>query len=169
MRIITPPPDLPVTVEQFRAAVHIDSSEDDAALAALLAAAVDVVETGARRPMLARVVEFDLPPGDWSRWWVPVAPVIDLIDAPEGFDLIQRFGEPQVLRRGGAAEVLRATVGYEAGTHAPPALEQAVILIAKEWLDAGLSVEGDGTSPRLSFGSQRLIKQRRYIRPCEVA
>ena len=48
-------------------------------------------------------------------------------------------------------------------------MSQAIILLAKEWLEAGIAVEDQFQAARLSFGVQRLIRQIRYRRPHVMA
>lgn len=171
MRVITPPLALPVTPDEFRNAVHIDAAENDDAITLLLGAAVDVIETATRRVIMPQTVAFVLPACAWSRWWVPVAPVISLVGAPEGYTLDAAHDEPQVLRASGAeAAELQVRVGYSEPAAIPAALRQAIILLAKEWHDAGVSIDAAGAeNAKLSFGVMRLIRQRRYQRPCVIA
>ncbi|WP_276946670.1 hypothetical protein [Haematobacter massiliensis] len=164
MRVIDPPAGLPVTVEAFCEQVHADPEHDAGAVEALLLAAVEVVETAAGVPMLARTVEFETPNGRWSRWWFPVRPVIALMGAPVGV-LESGWDEPRLLRGDEVGGVtIRARVGHEAGGEVPQALRQAVILLAREWWEAALTPDG-AKAAELSFGVYRLIRQGRYRRP----
>ncbi len=181
---------LAVTNDEFKRAVHIIDTEtdDDALIDAYIGAAIEVIETACRRPMLPRPVEFMAPAGNWTNWWLPVAPVISFdkisyIDAAgawvdltlANFTVITNFDEPiLVLPEGFRSGVvgndalrIQATVGYEGATY-PLAMKQAVILLVKEWFEAGIAVD-DAVVAKLSFGIHSLIKQRRYTRPCEVA
>lgn len=180
---------LAVTKAEFKRAVHIIDSEtdDDTLIDAYLGAAIEVVEVACRRPMLSRPVEFMAPAGDWTNWWFPVAPVltfdrISYIDAGAWVDLptadfkvITEFDEPILVVPEGfrsgvvGCDALRiqATVGHTGATF-PLAMKQAVILLVKEWFEAGIAVD-DAVVAKLSFGIHTLIKQRRYARPCEVA
>jgi len=119
---------------------------------------------------------------------VPVAPVetIDLlsyldengdwIDLLAGdFTLSGHFDEPVLKLADGlrsttlGSEQLRvqATVGYTGDTY-PRAMKQAVILMVKEWFEAGIAVD-EAVISKLSFGISTLIKQHRYARPLVVA
>ncbi len=181
-----------VTVAEFKRAVHIVEgvTDDDVLIAALLAAAQAVVETGARRLLTPRGVQFQYR-GAWAqRWWAPVAPVTAVSEvawqdaagawtplAPGSWRLEMPHDEPQLVYSDAAfagvtdqAAPVRVTAqaGSAAG-QAPEALRQAVILIAKEWLDQGIAVgEAQGPQAPLSFGARALIRQGRYLRPCEV-
>ncbi|PCJ75529.1 MAG: hypothetical protein COA53_06440 [Rhodobacteraceae bacterium] len=181
---------LAVTEAEFKRAVHIIDTEtdDDVLIKAYLGAAIEVIETACRRLMLSRPVEFMAPAGYWTNWWFPVAPVIALdkvsyIDAAGAwadlttadFKVITEFDEPiLVVPEGFRSSVvgnkalrIQATVGYVDATY-PLAMKQAVILLVKEWFEAGIAVD-DAVVAKLSFGIHTLIKQRRYARPCEVA
>lgn len=168
MRGLETRPEPVLTVDQFRRAASFDGEEDDDTIAMFIEAATDVVETATRRPLMPRDVEFAVPEGDWQEWWLPVAPVLSVLDAGAG-ELRNAFDEPRLLRGSGLGATLRVRVGYEIRDQVPPALVNAVILLAKEWLDFGMALPGDGSAlPPLSFGAIRLIKQRRYKRPMEV-
>ncbi|MFC5737460.1 head-tail connector protein [Sinirhodobacter huangdaonensis] len=176
----------PISTEAFEAALHLDDPDDPAALAELFAAAVEMVERGARRSIGPREVEFVVPFAAWGRWWFPVAPVQAVlsveVEDEEGervalpasaWRLVRGHDEPQLLRLGPwpaatQAIVVRARVGFdEAGRSLT--LRRAAILLAKEWLDAGTSAESGIAAPKISFGVERLIRQVRYCRPKEVA
>lgn len=168
MRVIDPVA-LPVSLVEFKRAVHVDAEADDLLIADLLAAAAEVVETAAGRAMAPRLVAFETPAGYWSRWYFPIAPVIDLVEASDASVLLQRgFDEPALQRAPAEGAVtLQARCGYADPDRIPRGLRQAVILIAREWYEAGFS-SGEATPPPLSFGVQRLIRQARYRRPAEV-
>lgn len=176
-----------VTAAEFKRAVHIDESETDDLLLfdALLGAAQEVVETATRRPMTQRQVMFTTWAGIGLRWWVPVAPVqaVTLVEIDTGtawatvdsaaWRLHRAHDEPQVVFTDaafGTVEELAglqitATVGPQA---VPKPLAQAVILLAKDWFDTGVAVEAQKELP-MNFGCRSLIKQARYMRPCEWA
>ena len=181
---------LAVSDIEFKRAVHILETEtdDDLLIKAYLEAAIEVVETACRRPMLPRSVEFMTPAGFWTCWWVPVAPVesidrlsyldeggawVDILAAD--YSVSGNFDEP-VLKLGedlrssalGSKPLrVQATVGYLGATY-PRAMKQAVILMVKEWFEAGIAVD-EAVSSKLSFGISTLIKQHRYARPLVVA
>ncbi|KPU83703.1 hypothetical protein JI58_07960 [Marinosulfonomonas sp. PRT-SC04] len=179
-----------VTAADFKAAIHltIDESDDDALIGAYLAAATEVVETAARRPLLQRPVEFSVANGGWLRWWFPVAPVTEItavsyhtgdgvwVDLDlAGVRLAMGHDEPQMLLSSDLGSILsnaveirvQATVGHDQAA-VPLGLRQAIILITKDWYDAGISVE-ETEYLKVSFGCRALIKQARYQRPCEFA
>lgn len=170
-----------VTAAQFKAAVHLpsDVSADDWSIELALGAAQEMVVTATGRPLSLCEIRFELPAG-WVRWWVPVLPISQVIQVEaqdvagvwsdlsvDGVILREAFSSPQLeLSQGWSghqvqASRLRITVeaGYE--TNAPRQLRQAIILLAKEWFEAGISVE-DQAKLDLSFGAERLIKQVRY-------
>ncbi|WP_444430875.1 hypothetical protein ACTTAM_08310 [Rhodobacter capsulatus] len=73
MRVLGPVPGA-VSVAEFKRATHMDEgTEDDAALAACLAAAQSLVEQATNRPLGPREVEITLEavPG-LRRWWFPL-------------------------------------------------------------------------------------------------
>ncbi|MFV1800423.1 hypothetical protein [Phaeobacter sp. Ay1a-4a] len=177
-------------LDDFKRSVHMmdDEAENDPALGLVLESAEAAVATATGRPVTPRLVEFIVVRGHWSRWWFPVLPVQELtglavddgaggrLDQPLGGAWLQQaHDEPQLVigrswvGRSVQGDLLRiqARVGG-ADVSTFPRLRQAVFLLAKEWLDAGVSIEGE-TVPQLSFGVRLLIKQARYIRPFEVA
>jgi len=178
-----------VTLEDFKRSVHIaaEDLDDDAALSLVLEASESVVATATGRPLTPRSVEFIVTRGSWCRWWFPVLPVEELtalaisdgaggwLDQPlDGAWVQQSHDEPQLVLGSGwagravAGDLLRirATVG---GADVPTLarLRQAIFLLAKEWFEAGIAVDGE-QPPQLSFGVRLLMKQARYRRPCEV-
>ena len=178
-----------VTLRDFKRSVHIaaEDLDDDAALSLVLETAESVVATATGRPLTPRSVEFIVTGGAWIRWWFPVLPVVDLtglaisdgiggwLDQPlAGAWVQQAHDEPQLVLgsswagRSVRGDLLRvqATVG---GADVPTLarLRQAVFLLAKEWFEAGIAVDGE-QPPQLSFGVRLLMKQARYRRPCEV-
>lgn len=174
----------PVTVQDFLDSRHIDEAEGMIALRGLIAAAVEATERGARRCIGVRRVEFLPPCGCWGSWYFPVAPVqgIEALavleeetgvwqDVPLSAVRLWRGHEEPVLQlrdealRGRHLRV-RAQVGHARRTEAMT-LRQAVLLLAGEWYDAGITVSDLSTS-RLSLGWDRLIRQARYLRPAEV-
>jgi len=191
MRVIETGPILPgVDLATFKASVHIalEDLDDDAALTTALEAAESLVSIATGRPLTPRAMEFIVTRGTWCRWWFPVLPVQELLalavddgaggwtDQPlAGAWVQQQHDEPQLVVSnawsghsvGGDVLRVQARVGYDSVNPAPQ-LKQAIILVAKEWFEAGIAIEGE-TPPRLSFGAHRLIKQVRYRRPCEVA
>ncbi len=179
-----------VDLADFKRSIHFQSEDagDDAAPLLALESAEATVATATGRPLTPRRVEFVVTRGAWRRWWFPVLPVQGLvglalddgaggwIDQPlSGAWVQQAHDEPQLVLGDAWAghavrsELLRvqANVG---GTDAPTAkrLRQAIFLLAKEWLEAGISIENEDV-PRMSFGVRLLMKQARYRRPCEVA
>jgi uncharacterized phiE125 gp8 family phage protein len=170
-----------VTAAQFKSAVHLPAGaeDDDWAIDLALFAAQEMVMTATGRPLTPCQVQFDLPAG-WARWWVPVLPISEVVAiegqsaggvwsdlSVEGVILRDAFSAPCVdlsqdwTGHDQEATGLRITVlaGYE--NNAPAQLRQAIILLAKEWFEAGISVE-DQAKLDLSFGASRLIKQVRY-------
>jgi uncharacterized phiE125 gp8 family phage protein len=192
MRLLeTGPLPLAVTVEDFGKAMPWIEADDPLTIESYLRAAQEVVEVASRRPLSVRAVEieFDLAEslGMW-RWWFPVAPVVSVSEVAalssfqpdaeiplEDVALQRGFDEPQLRFSHAALMVadpsknqsvrVRATVGY-AENQQPTALKQAIILIVKEWYDAGVSI-GDLTEAAVSFNVKALIKQQRYVRPRE--
>ncbi|OIQ32309.1 MAG: hypothetical protein BM562_05420 [Alphaproteobacteria bacterium MedPE-SWcel] len=179
-----------VAVADFKRSVHIaaEDIDDDGALQLVLETAEATVATATGRPLTPRAVEFIVTRGSWGRWWFPVLPVADLtalaisdgaggwIDQPlAGAWVQQAHDEPQlVLGADWAGRIVpgdllrvQAVVG---GADVPTLarLRQAIFLLAKEWFEAGIAIDG-AQPPQLSFGVRLLMKQVRYRRPCEVA
>ena len=169
MRVITPPAGLrlPVSVEEVARQRHIDDA-DAPLIASLLAAATAVVETGTNRMILPRRIEIALPEGNWSWFWLPVAPVIGLADGT-GTEILAPFTEPRIARADAPGPSITVDVGYGDADVVPPQLTQAIVLLAIEWHEAGIALEEGYTAPVLSFGFRRLLDQVRYRRPQVVA
>ncbi|MBL3571968.1 hypothetical protein BV509_12325 [Rhodovulum sulfidophilum] len=175
-------PPLGVSVEAYKRASHWEGDADNSRIEACLAAAQSAVETATRRPLTPRRVRFETAAGQGRRWWVPVAPVREILgigwSAPDGTTgdlgadaawLLFAECEPQILFAEGALAAvpegsplaITLSVGPDI---VPPVLAQAVILIARDWLEAGIAIE-TVESPRIAFGARALIRQMRYRRP----
>ncbi|TMV84475.1 hypothetical protein FGG78_21700 [Thioclava sp. BHET1] len=177
-----------VSLEEFKRAVHLleDDSDDDLRITACLLAAQEVVETATRRPMLPRNVTFTITAGPWLRWWFPVCPVVQITGltwlAPDGTETALDLAGT-VLRNPGEEPQLQIPEGYfpESAPHAelriaasvgcaaaavPLGMKQAVLLIAKEWFDAGVALDQAVVQP-MTFAAETLIRKYRYKRPRE--
>lgn len=182
---------LAVSVEDFGKAMPWIEVDDPLTIESYLRAAQEVVEVASRHPLTERAVEieFDLAEAHgFRRWWFPIAPVsavtsvmaiqplvaetaiaLDQVSVQRGHD------EPQLWLTDAALAIadpsktqsvrVEATVGY-AEEKLPKGLARAIILIVKEWYDAGVSI-GDLTEASVSFNVKALIKQQRYCRPRE--
>ncbi|RAP39299.1 hypothetical protein BYZ73_21255 [Rhodovulum viride] len=175
--ILETDPPLGVSVEAYKRASHWEGDADNSRIEACLAAAQSAVETATRRPLTLRRVRFETAAGQGRRWWVPVAPARELLgvtwsDGEMGADaarLLFADSEPQILFAEGALAAvpdgaplsITLSVGPDI---VPPTLAQAVILIARDWLEAGIAIE-TVESPRIAFGARALIRQARYRRP----
>lgn len=169
MRVITPPQGTPIALAEFKSFVSVERDDLDGEIDDLLTAAVLVVETATRRPMLSRVVELAVPDGGWRDWWLPVAPVQAVLGADAG-QLLTGFDEPRLRRGAGLGPSVQARVGYGTKEEIPASLRRIAMMLAKEWHDFGSALPAEGSAPpMISFGVQRLIRQMRYRRPCEVA
>lgn len=172
-----------VTLGDFKSAVPMaEAPEFDLAIGALLRAATDTVEAATRRPMAPRKVELRPPVGNgcWSRWWFPVAPVVQIDEvavwtgsawqalAASDYSLEMAHDEPQLVLIAAVREIHGdAAIRVQAEVGAMPINErqrQAVILIAQEWHLAGAGM-GDASVEVNSFAAHALIRQVRYIRP----
>ncbi|MGR3452883.1 hypothetical protein [Pseudooceanicola sp.] len=178
-------PALAVSVSDFKSSIHGESGTyDDAVLAIHLRAAQEAVETATGCLTSSGSYEFTFPLlPRWRRWWFPCRPVTEIIglavdDGAGGWTdmgsddvlLLHGHDEPQMklpegwggFDKGGDAVRVQATCGHVA------ALKwqwEAIILLAKEWYDAGIAFEGATEAPRLSMGALALIRQHRYMRP----
>lgn len=182
---------LAVSVEDFGKAMPWIEVDDPLTIEGYLRAAQEVVEVASRRPLTERAVEieFDLAKAHgFRRWWFPIAPVsaitsvkavqplvaetaiaLDQVSVQRGHD------EPQLWLTDAALAIaypsraqsvrVEAAVGYAEGK-LPKGLAHAIILIVKEWYDAGVSI-GDLTEASVSFNIKALINQQRYYRPRE--
>lgn len=178
-----------VDVDRFKRSKNIlaEDGMNDALFADLLIAAQDVVETASNRPLTVRRVHIDLRAKHLARWYVPCAPVVS-VEGIEWFDgaewvpvdpalwrLQFPIGEPQIVFMPVAwagipldAEMrVTATVGAASERPFYP-LEQAVILMAGDWFEAGIDPD-KAEFAKVAFGVTRLLKQNRYRRPCEWA
>jgi uncharacterized phiE125 gp8 family phage protein len=179
-----------VSRDDYKKSVHVteDDIDDDDLFDLYLQGAQEVVEAATRRPMTQRSVEFQCRATGWRRWWFPVAPVADVtaiswqneagawVDlGVSGIRIEQAFDEPQLIVPAsffstvtdGAAIRITATVGHEVADR-PRQLAQAVIMIVKDWFEAGIAIEKKEFLD-VSFGCRALIKQVRYARPSEYA
>lgn len=179
-----------VDVTAFKRAVHImaDDADDDVLFAANLAGAQEVVETHTRRALTPRTLQIEARAVGWSRWWVPVCPVQSLtavsVQSEDGtwqaltaasVRLESAADEPQLVFPAGfwddaldvASVRFTFAAGYAEGL-APVSLGQAIILLAKDWFEAGIAVEKKEFLD-VSFGCRALMKQWRYARPREFA
>lgn len=173
----------PVTKSEFKRAIHMleIETDDDDLIDGLITSATAVVDTATAHPMAAADFEFDAPVGCWRRWWLPVRPVnsvtkVEWQDADGvwqgagtgGAQLLRPHDEPQLVVPADLAATLRTAqaVRVTANAGGAPTLQhrQAVIMLVKEWRDAGIAL--DGVVPaELSFPIRALIKQVRYRRP----
>ncbi|MBL4808273.1 MAG: hypothetical protein JKY31_13475 [Rhodobacteraceae bacterium] len=180
--------DSPISVAEFKRATAQDFAVDDLFIADQLSAATEVVEAATNRPALTREVEFMLDVAEFTTWWFPCAPVIDVdllsVLDPNGdwqdipasdYRLITGHDEPRLQmadnvtwpdRATGSAIRVRATVGHVPEA-VPRRLRQAIILLAQDWFrDARNSGEDPKEGgARLNFGVIRLMRQLKYQRP----
>lgn len=180
---------LAVSIEEFKRSVHLyeGDAEDDGALAALIGAAQQLVFTATGRAFSPVLYEFTVAAGAWRRWWLPCAPVssiqtveviltdgsTSLLTASD-YRLVDGQNEPQLILTSDldlAAETVRvvATIGHAVNAPETRTLRRAIILIAKEWMDAETAIEDQPEAARVSFQARHLIGQVRYRRPCICA
>lgn len=169
------------TARFLRATNALETDADnDAEVEDLLIAAQDLVETACRRPMQPRQFAFEVDLTGWSEWYFPIMPVVSVhllqvigadgvaSDLPASAAILRGAGDaPRLIAAGGmpTSGTLRvvATCGHDVQTR-PRQLAQAVILIAKEWRTAGITVE-PMEFLNVSMGCRMLIRQVRYTRP----
>ncbi|WP_435988538.1 hypothetical protein [Sulfitobacter sp. SH24] len=173
----------PVTASEFKRSIHMleVETDDDVLITDLIATATAVVETGTAHPMAATDYEFDLPLGTWETWWFPVRPVttlkkVEWLDGENvwqggdaaGAYVLRNHDEPRLVIPADLAAALQdaraARVTANVGGAPLVQQRQAVIMLVKEWRDAGIALEGV-EPPKLSWSIQRLIDQVRYRRP----
>ena len=185
-------PPLALSVKEFeRAAPWIEMDDHYSTIEQYLKAAQEVIETASRRVLTPRAVAFDFELTDrldFSCWWFPVAPVTEVsevqVAAPfstpatftsDDFHLVSGLSEPRLLLSDAIrAEIckseagtmsVKATVGHAAPKVAPiKGLTNAMILVIKEWFDAGVSI-GELSEIKGAFNAKALVKQSRYVRP----
>ncbi len=186
MRTVGPVPSV-LSLQGFKEAlsIHPDDTERDAALAAYIGAAQDVIERACRRPMGPRPVQFTIAAGGWRRWWFPVTPVTSvsrvgwrdgetgvLTDlAPGTWRIARAFDEPQLVLTEAAVAALPDDVTFEVDAivglpvgEIPRNMITAMVILAHEWMDAGIAIGTEAMAP-MSFGPRRMIEQMRYMRP----
>lgn len=191
MKTTTPIPQV-VSKDQFKRAVHILEADDDTLFDAYLMAAQDVVEIATHVVLSPRSIEFQTRHVGQCRWWFPVRPVtavtavhwmddagvwVDL--GLPGVRLEMPDDEPQIVFASGyladvpdgAAIRVTADVGHPAAA-APLPLQQAIILLVKDWFEVGVSADRSEVFRAESFvdvswGVRRLMKQSVYNRPLE--
>ncbi|WP_298491547.1 hypothetical protein [uncultured Maritimibacter sp.] len=175
---------VPVALDVIKRGMGLfdDDNDHDEALPGLIKAATALFETATDRPTVPRVMRFDLPRADFSRWWFPVAPVsaVQSIECRarggewvaldmSGVDLVSGATEPQLIcdfrfSSLGAAEMrVTASVGYAAGTM-PAQVVEALTFMVKDWLEAGLSTEAT-EEIRVGFDAGAIMRQLKYKRP----
>lgn len=173
----------PVTVSEFKRSIHMleIETDDDALIMDLIASATAVVETGTAHPMAAADYQFDLPQGCYSRWWFPVRPVnsLALVEWQDdqgiwtgtdagGAYVVRGQDEPQLLLPDDLAATLQSARGARvtANVGGAPTQQQrqAVIMMVKEYRDAGIALEGVEPA-QVSFHIRALMNQVRYRRP----
>ncbi|MBR9765332.1 MAG: hypothetical protein GYB53_17880 [Rhodobacteraceae bacterium] len=182
MQLTGEAPALAVSVEDYRRATGFieADAEADLLIESYLRAAQEVVEAGTNRLLGRRSVRlvFDARPR-LLRWWFPCAPVAEvtgvkliqgaaetIIALPDlGLRMLQ--DEPQILFPLGTVSGGPAVIEVEAVVGADRAdarLQQAIILIAKDWREANIAIDQTEYT-RASFGCRALMKQARYQRP----
>lgn len=177
-----------VTAAAYKRAVHIlpDDAADDALFEGYLLAAQMTVEDATRRPMTPRNVTITTRATGWRRWWLPICPVTSItairwqdesgawVDMDAGAVRLEMpQDEPQLVVPAGfwdgvsdgAAVAVDVAAGLTDCDHKHP-LGQAVILLVKDWYEAGIAVEKKEFLD-VSFGCRAIMKQRRYYRPRE--
>lgn len=159
----------------------IDETDHDANFEALILSATSVVEAACATTFIAADFQFDVPACAWDCWYFPIRPVVSLVsiearDAAGDWVSVDTDGvlvlagqeEPRLKATQALRDVISASVEVRAtascGGAAQEQMRRAVILMVKEWWDAGLS-EDAGKRADLSFGVLRLINQVRYRRP----
>lgn len=177
---------LAISAEHFAEAVGLPKQNrpSNVVLEELLRASLEVVTRATGEPEFGEY-QFFVPLSDWRRWYFPCRPVGVLsglaVETADGWQNIEHAGwrisrgadEPALAKPIGwrcpvaSAEVLRVEV--QAGRALRAAARRAAIRVAKEWLDADVSIQGDQIAPKMSFGAIRLIKSIRYIREKEFA
>lgn len=179
-----------VTATAYKRAVHImpEEADDDALVEGYLLAAQMTVEEATRRPLTQRVLRISTRATGWRRWWLPICPVhsvsaikwqgengqwVALDHAAARLEMGQdepQLVVPELFWAGvadGAPVAVDVMAGMTACDHRHP-LGQAVILLVKDWYEAGLSVETKEFL-NVSFGCRAIMKQRRYTRPREFS
>ncbi|KQI66963.1 hypothetical protein AN189_18075 [Loktanella sp. 3ANDIMAR09] len=156
--------------------------EDVATVEGCLAAATAIVETACARPARAGTFDLFVETGGWSRWWVPIAPVRQVVSVAigagdgtysdlslSGLRLHLGMTEPQVIMPSladlahGCELRVRVEAGHDDGAW-PVQIVQAIKLIAAEFYEDGIAGEAIDFSD-LTFAAGNLIRQVRYQRP----
>ncbi|WP_067341261.1 head-tail connector protein [Stappia indica] len=184
--VTTPPAVEPVTLEEARAQLRVTTSEEDALLGRLIAAARGQIELATRRALITQGWRLYLdawPPGRVVR--LPVAPVasveaVAVYDGdglpvaldPGDYRLEAATSPPRLKVAAGAPAGLKGfngieidfTAGYGAETDAVPGpLRQAVLLLVAHWFEhrePGLDPAALGLPPAVASlaGSYRILR-----------
>lgn len=184
MQLIGAEPPQAVSLEEFKRATHFieGDANDDAALGGYLLAAQSFVETASGRPLGVRSVRFTVAPiMGLRRWWFPVAPVgaitsvkvfddgVERLVDPADYRLAFGEDEPQLRFGAGVIGAESEMIAIEAAVGSPDGglylgLKQAILMIAKDWFEAGIAVDAVDAS-RLVISARTLIGQVKYTRP----
>ena len=153
--LIAGPGEEPVTLAEAKAFARIDGDDEDALVAALIAAARLHVESLTGRALVTQTWRLVLKCVSGLVVPLPVVPARDLVEAPDGAVL---QGDSVLL----AAAVDELTVDYTAGYgeagDVPQDLKQAVLTLVAYWYEHRDSV----TSAPIGF--ERLVATYRRVR-----
>jgi hypothetical protein len=152
--LIAGPGEEPVALAEAKAWCRIDSDDEDALVATLIAAARLHVEALTGRALVTQTwrLVLDHPP---RLVVLPVAPAIELLVAPEGAVL---EGDAVLLPGPTAALSLDYTAGYGAAADVPADLKQAVLTLVAYWSE---NRDALTTAP---LGFDRLVASYKRVR-----
>lgn len=153
--LIAGPGEEPVALAEAKAFCRVDGADEDALLGALIAAARLHIESITGRALVTQTWRLVL---EWPQGLViplPVVPVAELLEAPEGAVL---QGDALLLASAVATLSVDYVAGYGDAEDVPQDLKQAVLTLVAYWYEHRDSLT---TAP---LGFERLIASYRRVR-----
>lgn len=182
MRIVTPPVATPVTLEEVRAQLRLDGTEEDALLAGYLDAAVEHVQTMTSQLLMPQTVAFEFDSFEDMARPLPCAPIRAIqsisYEAADGSTQTVEPSEYRLRERGrlaliarrsgcwpqlapGAVVTVTAEAGYEDAEAVPVTLRQAILFLAAHFYETRTPVGAASSSAELPLTFRHLVEPHR--------
>ncbi len=187
VRVVVPPEEEPVSLEEAKAHLRVDGYHEDALIAALITAAREYAEGFQQRALVTQTLELTLdcfpisgeielprPPiqavesitctlADGST--ITVDPSSYVVDAPSG-RLALAYGAswPAVTLAPVGGVKIRYRAGYGDATKVPAKVKQAILLIVGHWYANREDVVVATVANRLPMAAEALLWQDRLLR-----